>query len=156
MNRKNYIMRKATLSDTRMIQGIINSFSLKNLMLQRSLNEIYENIRDFWVVESEGEVIACAALHPLWEDMAEIKSLAVSEDHMSKGLGRELVEACISECGQLEINKVFALTYVPGFFEKLGFKIGEKDTMPHKIWSECIKCPHFPDCDEILMVKELR
>lgn len=148
-------MRKATLEDVKTIHNIIKEFAAKSVMLPRSLNEIYESIRDFLVVEKENKIIACCALHPLWEDMAEIKSLAVLEKFQDDGLGKKLVMNSLSECNSLKVKKVFALTYVPEFFEKLGFKRSEKNTMPHKIWSECIKCPHFPDCDEVLVVKEL-
>ena len=148
-------MRKANLADARDIQSLIRENAKKSLMLQRSLHELYENVRDFWIVEDNGALAGCGALHPLWEDMAEIKSLAVREDYRKKGLGRKLVEACLSECLELGVNKVFALTFVPDFFVKLGFEPGKKESMPHKIWSECIKCPHFPDCDEVLVIKKL-
>ena len=119
------------------------------------VNEIYANIRDFTVIEENGKVIACGALHVCWEDLAEVKSLAVDRLYHGKNIGKELVEACLKEAPLIGASKVFALTFVPDFFEKLGFERGNKDDMPHKIWSECIKCPHFPDCDEILVVKEL-
>lgn len=148
-------MRKATIKDAKGIQYLIKGFAIKNQMLPRSLNEIYENIRDFWLIEEKGKIIACCALHPLWEDMAEIKSLVVVEESQGKKIGKKLVQICIDECADLKIKKVFALTYVPEFFEKLGFKKGKKETMPHKIWSECIRCHHFPDCDEVLVEKIL-
>ncbi len=146
---------KATLEDAAGIRKLVNYFASKNVMLPRSLTEIYENIRDFWVVRKEDEIIACCALHPLWENLAEIKSLAVSEKHQKEGLARMLIEKCIEEAVLIKAAEVFALTYTPGFFEKLGFEKGDKEKMPHKIWSECIKCPLFPDCDEELMVRYL-
>jgi amino-acid N-acetyltransferase len=148
-------MRKANLDDVKDIQKLINNFAKKELMLQRPLNELYDNIRDFWVFEEEGRIVACCALHPVWENMAEIKSLAVEEGYQGKGFGTRLVNACEEEAHSLHVNKIFALTFVPDFFISHGFLRGEKESMPHKIWSECIKCPHFPDCDEILMVKEI-
>ncbi len=148
-------MRKATLNDVKKIQKLVNDFAKEEVMLPRSLNEIYENIRDFWVMENEGDVVACCALHPVWENMAEIKSLAVGKEFQGKKMGRLLVKACEEEALTLNVKKLFALTFVPDFFEKLGFTRGEKETMPHKIWSECINCPHFPDCNEELVVKTL-
>lgn len=155
MSENNRKLRKANLKDAQNIQALVRVFAKKNLMLPRSLNQIYENIRDFWVLEEGDLIIACGALHPLWGDMAEIKSLAVGEDYRKEGLGRKIVEACLGECRSLEVKKVFALTFVPGFFERLGFARGDKDSMPHKIWTECINCPHFPDCDEVLVVKDI-
>ncbi len=154
MNKKEKI-RKAKLDDVKGIQKLVNSFAADKLMLPRSLNEIYENIRDFWVIREEGEIIACCALHPLWEGLAEIKSLAVSQKCRKEGIARRMVENCLREAEELGAEKVFALSYSPGFFEKMEFKRGDKDKMPHKIWSECIKCPHFPDCGEVLLVRSL-
>ncbi len=148
-------MRKATLNDVKKIQKLVNDFAREEIMLPRSLNEIYENIRDFWVIENEGDVVACCALHPVWENMAEIKSLAVGKEFQGKKMGRLLVKACEEEALTLDVKKLFALTFVPEFFKKLGFAMEKKETMPHKIWSECINCPHFPDCNEELVVKIL-
>ncbi|MFH1415407.1 MAG: N-acetyltransferase [Elusimicrobiota bacterium] len=148
-------MRKANLDDVKKIHELISDFAGKGLMLPRPLNMIYENIRDFWVIEDDGQISGCCALHSMWENMAEIKSLAVRKDCHGKGYGKELVASCHREAEELHIRKLFALTYIPEFFEKFGYVRREKETMPHKIWSECINCPHFPDCDEILVVKEL-
>jgi len=142
------VIRKARLADVQDLYKLINSFAEKNAMLPRSLNAIYENIRDFHVFEHEGRVVGCCALHITWEDLAEIKSLAVDEAFHGKGYGRRLVEACLAEARELGVPKVFALTYVPEFFEKLGFVRVDKAILPHKIWSECINCPKFPDCGE--------
>lgn len=142
------MIRKARLADVQEVHKLINSFAEKNAMLPRSLNAIYENIRDFHILEEEGRAVGCCALHITWEDLAEIKSLAVDEAFQGKGYGRRLVEACLTEAKELGVPKVFALTYVPEFFEKLGFVRVDKATLPHKIWSECINCPKFPDCGE--------
>ena len=154
MNKKENI-RKATLEDVKDIQKLINFYASKNLMLPRSLTEIYENIRDFWIIRRDSGLIACCALHPLWDDMAEIKSLAVAGDYQKEGIASSLVRRCLDEAVELKARQVFALTYSPGFFEKMEFVRGDKEKMPHKIWSECIKCPHFPDCDEVLLVRSL-
>lgn len=148
-------MRKANLEDVKSIQRIVNNFAKSELMLPRALNEIYENIRDFWIYEEGDEIVGCCALHPVWDNLAEIKSLAVTKKYQGKNIGKKLVETCLKEAVRIKATKVFALTFVPEFFKKIGFVEGHKEEMPHKIWSECIKCPHFPDCDEILVVREL-
>ena len=141
-------IRKAVLADISEIQKLVNSFADKNEMLPRSLNTLYESIRDFFLAESDGSIVGCCALHITWGDLAEIKSLAVDESLQKKGLGRQLVEACLNEAKEFGVPRIFALTYRPEFFEKLGFTRIDKGTLPHKIWSECINCPKFPDCGE--------
>ncbi|NJD62955.1 MAG: N-acetyltransferase [Deltaproteobacteria bacterium] len=150
------MIRKARMDDVKAIQKLIAEYARKGDMLPRSLSEIYENLRDYFVhVEDGGEVIGSAAIHLMWEDLAEVRSLAVRDDRMGRGVGTELVEACLSEAIVLGITRVFALTYKPGFFEKLGFKRVDKSELPHKIWSDCLKCSKFPDCDEVALVTDL-
>jgi amino-acid N-acetyltransferase len=149
------MIRKAQVSDVPEIQRLVNYFAEKDQMLPRSLNTIYESLRDFFVVENGGKVVGCCALHITWNDLAEIKSLAVDESHQGSGLGRLLVEACLSEARQLGIPRVFCLTYVPEFFERLGFTRTDKSRLPHKIWSECINCHKFPNCGEEAMILDL-
>lgn len=150
------MIRKAKLKDVSQIHSLINHFAKEDLMLARSLNEIYESLRDFWVIEERGLVIATAALHILgWQDMAEIKSLAVKEDKQHKGIGTLLVEKCLREAKGLGAKKVFALTYVPAFFKKMRFKIFDKKKIPERIWLECRNCPKFPDCEEIAVIKKI-
>ncbi len=151
------MIRKAVIQDAQSIYKLISFFAEKNLMLHRSLNSIYENIRDFWVVENnEGHVSGCAALHVIgWNDMAEIKSLSVKSESHKTGLGKKLVNQCLDEATTLGIKNVFALTFAPDFFLKCGFKKIEKETLPHKIWADCIDCPYFPDCKEIAVLKEI-
>ncbi len=125
-------------------------------MLPRSLSEIYENLRDYFVYLDEGgQVIGSAAIHIMWEDLAEVRSLAVRDGHMRRGVGTQLVEACISEAIVLGIPRIFALTYKPEFFEKLGFVRVDKSELPQKIWTDCLKCSKFPDCDEVALVSDL-
>ena len=121
-------------------------------MLARSLSEIYENIRDYFVLRQGERVIACAALHISWADLAEIKSVAVAEDSHRQGLGAQLVEACLKEAKALGIPTVFCLTYQPTFFETFGFCQVDKMELPRKIWTECYRCPKFPDCDEVALI----
>ena len=124
-------------------------------MLARSRSEIYEGLRDFFIAEEEGQILGCAALHINWEDLAEVRSLAVSETAQKRGIGKKLVEACIQEARDLGVAKVYALTYRPGFFEQLGFDQVPKETLPHKIWGDCLKCPQFPNCDEDAVMMEI-
>ena len=124
-------------------------------MMPLSLNELYENIRDFWVYEDKGMVVACAALHISWDDLAEIKSLAVAKNKQGKGIGRDLAVACLAEAKVMGAKKIFVLTYKPEFFKKLGFKRIKQSDLPHKIWAECINCSKFPNCREIPLLKIL-
>jgi len=150
------LIRKIDIEDVPYVQKLINYFAQQHVMLPRSLNDIYENLRDFFVVTSEDDsnILGCVALHITWEDLAEIKALAVAVDQQNKGCGRALVNACLKEAKKLKIRKVFALSYKPLFFEKYGFKIIDKETMPRKIWGECVKCIKFDNCDEICLLKE--
>ncbi|MCF6148381.1 MAG: N-acetyltransferase [Candidatus Kuenenia sp.] len=146
------MLRKATIEDVEKIYKLINSFAAKDEMLPRSLSELYENVRDFYVFMEDTQLIGCAALHIFWKDLAEIKSLAVQGSYQRRGIGRKLVSVCMQEARELCIAKMFVLTYSPEFFEKCGFCRVEKATLPQKIWSECVKCHKFPDCGEIPLI----
>jgi len=148
-------IEKARIKDAPQIQQLINSFADNGEMLARPLSEIYENIRDFFVVREDDRVIACAAIHVNWSDLAEIKSVAVAEESQRKGIGNRLIKACLKEAEALGIPKVFCLTYKPDFFNTMGFTTVEKMTLPHKVWNECYRCPKFPNCDEVAMVSHL-
>jgi amino-acid N-acetyltransferase len=145
------MIRKARIPDAKTIHKLLMTYAKDGLMLSRSLAEIYETIRDFYVFEDQGEVVGTVCLHICWEDLAEVRSLAVAERMGGRGIGRLLVESCIEEARHLGLKKVFALTYKPEFFGKLGFGIIEKSELPHKIWGDCIKCAKFPECDETAM-----
>ncbi|MGA2775848.1 MAG: N-acetyltransferase [Candidatus Omnitrophota bacterium] len=149
------MIRKARIDDIKQIQALINVFAKKDLMLSRSLNELYENLRDYWLYEDEGRVIGCAALHISWDNLAEIKSVAVAKAHQEKGIGGQLITACLNEAKSLGAKKVFVLTYKPQFFKKFGFKQIKQSELPHKIWAECINCCKFPNCREIALLKVL-
>ena len=149
------MIRKAKIQDIKQIQALINIFAKEDLMLPRSLNELYENIRDFWVYEDRGKVTGCAALHVSWDDLAEIKSLAVHKNWQGRGIGKGLISACLKEAKALGSKKVFVLTYHLKYFNKLGFKRIKHDDLPHKIWAECINCPKFPNCQEIALLKNI-
>lgn len=150
------MIRKAHIDDIKKIQELINYYAEKDLMLPRSLNELYENIRDFFVYEENGEILGCAALHVTWKDLAEIKSLAVVESKQKKKIGSLLVKSVFEDARNLKIKRIFALTYVPSFFEKFGFKKLAHAQLPHKIWSECINCFKFPDCQEVALAVDLQ
>ena len=140
--------KKASLKDAKAIHSLVNSFARKEDMLPRSLNEIYENIRDFYVCFNNDTIVGTAALHILWDDLAEIRSVSVSNKYQRQGIGRKLIRNCLNEAKKLGVNRVFALTYRPGYFKELGFNEIDKNELPHKIWGECLKCHKFPDCDE--------
>lgn len=149
------MIRKARIQDIKQIQALINSFAKKDFMLPRSLNELYDNLRDFWVLEEGKTVIGCCALHVCWENLAEIKSLAVEAKNQKKGFGVKLVNTCITEARYLGAKEIFALTYKPDFFRKFGFRKVKHSELPHKVWAECINCPKFPNCQEIAVIKIL-
>ena len=148
-------VEKGKIQDVPQIHRLINNFADKGEMMARPLSEIYENIRDYFVVRQGDQVIACAALHVYWSDLAEVKSVAVAEDSQQQGIGTQLVEACLKEARGLCIPTVFCLTYRPAFFEKLGLSQIDKMELPRKIWTECYRCPKFPDCDEVALICNL-
>jgi len=149
------ILKKATVRDVKPIHALINRFAKKEDMLPRSLNEIYENVRDYYVCEDDGEVVAVSALHILWDDLAEIRSVAVSKKYRGKNVGKRLIRLCLKEAKQLGIKKVFALTYYPGYFKTMGFEETDKNELPQKIWGDCLRCHKFPDCDESAVITHL-
>lgn len=150
----NGLIRKAKVKEVKTIQKLINQYASQGLLLPRSLNEIYESIRDFFVYEENGQIIGVCALHINWEDLAEIRSLVVKEESSSKGIGTSLTKECLKEAESLDIKKVFALTYRAEFFKKIGFKEIDKSKLPQKVWGDCIKCVKFPDCDEVALIYE--
>jgi amino-acid N-acetyltransferase len=146
---------KAEIGDAQGIHDLINLYAQRGDMLPRTMGEVYENLRDFFVVHEDGEMLGCVALHIVWSDLAEVKSLAVSETAQSRGLGSVLVNATLQEAGNIGLERVFALTYRPAFFERLGFMQADVMTLPRKVWNECYRCPKFPSCNEIALVREL-
>ncbi len=149
------MIRPANLSDVPRIQEIINSHAELGKMLFKSYAQLYEDLRDFAVYLIDDEVVGCVALGIIWADMAEIRSLAVDDHHRGKGIGTDLVKWCVEDAGRLQIRKLMSLTYEQRFFEKLGFVVVQKETLPLKVWSDCVRCPKNLNCDEIAMVREL-
>ncbi|HID70500.1 MAG TPA: N-acetyltransferase [Desulfobacterales bacterium] len=143
------MIRNARMGDVKTIHSLLNHFADKGLLLGRSYSALYDQLRDFKVfTDSEERLLGVCALHISWEDLAEIRSLAVHEDAQGKNIGKKLVRACLEEANHFGIDKVFTLTYQAGFFRKQGFVDIDKNKLPHKIWSDCMNCPKFPDCDE--------
>ena len=146
------MIRKAKITDVKAIQSLVNQFADSGQMLPRSLNELYECLRDFHVFEENGSLVGVCALHVSWDGLAEIRSLAVRRDRMKQGIGADMVKHCLAEAAQLQVERVFVLTYQDGFFRKLGFVDVDKKELPHKIWSDCLNCVKFPDCDESSLI----
>lgn len=149
------LLRKARITDVESIHALITHYADKGLMLPRSRSLLYEGIREFTVAEHQERVVAAGGLHIIWEDLAEIRALAVEEGMSRQGIGRRLVDTLLEEARQLHIPRVFTLTFQPGFFAKLGFRHVPKEDMPQKIWKECINCPHFPNCKEESLIIDI-
>ena len=152
---ENEMIRKAQISDVKEIKKLLMKYASQGDMLSRSLSELYESLRDFYVYEDEGTLLGTAALHIVWDDLAEVRSVAVAEEAGLKGIGSQLVRACISEARQIGLKRIFCLTYKPDFFARFGFRLVDKSELPHKVWGDCIKCVKFPDCDENAMILDL-
>lgn len=149
------MLRKAKISDVKDIQKLLTNYASRGEMLSRSLSELYDSLRDFYIYEDQGKILGTSALHIVWEDLAEVRSVAVAEDAGRRGIGSQVVSACLEEARQLGLKRLFCLTYKPDFFAKFGFKVVDKSDLPHKVWGDCIKCVKFPDCDEIAMILDL-
>jgi amino-acid N-acetyltransferase len=166
------IIRPATIHDVPRVQEIINSHAELGRMLFKSYAQLFEALRDFAVCElepaerpgngdgrpacgSESPIMGCVALTIVWADLAEVRSLAVDEACRGKGIGSRLVEWCVEEARRLHIRKIFALTYEQRFFERLGFEVVAKESLPLKVWSDCVRCPKNDNCDETAVVKTL-
>ncbi|MDI6806288.1 MAG: N-acetyltransferase [Candidatus Aenigmarchaeota archaeon] len=149
------VIRNAKVCDVPEIHKLVNSFADRGEMLHRPFSEIYENLRDFFVVRKDGEIIGCCALHLFWSDLAEIRALAVKERYQNNGWGSSLVNACIKEAKRLSVTNIFCLTYKPAFFKRFGFKVIDRMKLPRKIWGECQRCYKFPNCNETAMILRL-
>ena len=143
---------KARINDIPQIHKLVNYFADKGEMLPRALSELYENMRDFFVVRDGEKLVACAALRIFWSDLAEVRAVCVAEEIQDKGAGALLIRACLEEARSMGIETIFCLTYMPGFFERFGFRQVDKNELPRKVWGECLRCPKFPDCDETAMI----
>ena len=150
------MLRKAQIKDIKEIWKLLTHYAGRGDMLSRSLSELYESVRDFYIFEEDGSLVGAAALHIVWEDLAELRSVAVAEEAERKGVGTQLVNACIEEAKELGLKRLFCLTYKPEFFARFGFRLADKAELPHKVWGDCLKCVKFPECDEIAMIMDLK
>jgi amino-acid N-acetyltransferase len=149
------MIRAAKINDAEEMSRLINKHASSNLMLPIALNQIYDQLRDFVVAEAEGEIIGCGAMHITWKDLGEIRSVAIEESHRKQGVGTQIVNRLLTMALEMEVKRLFVLTYQPKFFDKFGFSVIDKEALPHKIWRVCINCHKFPNCDEIAMIKEI-
>jgi len=148
------MIRKATIKDIKSIHKILTDYGIKGELLPRPLSELYDHVRDFSIFENPEtkKIIGCCALQFCWEDLAEIRSLAVLPGDTKKGIGTRLVETALKEARLFDIKNIFTLTYQPDFFKQFGFAKVERATLPLKIWADCYMCVKFPDCDETAMM----
>jgi len=148
-------VRNARVADVKAIYALINEYAEQDKMLFRSMADIYKNLQTFTVAEVDGRVVGCCGLEVVWSDLAEIKSLAVEESFKGKGAGRMMARAAVEQAGRMGVEKVFALTLDPRFFEKLGFERIDKNKLPMKVWSDCARCPKQDNCDEVAVTMRL-
>jgi amino-acid N-acetyltransferase len=151
-----FTVAPATLADVPAIHALVTFWADRGDMLHRSETEVYEAVREFKVARLGPRVVGCGSLHILGPDLAEVRSLAVAEDAHARGIGAAIVAACVAEARQLGIERVFALTYRPGFFEKQGFRLASVMEFPQKVWGECVRCPFFTDCKEVAVLRNLK
>ncbi|MFH1113365.1 MAG: N-acetyltransferase [Pseudomonadota bacterium] len=149
------MIRKATPRDIKAVHSLIAEQAKDGHILARPISELYGQVRDFlvWTDDDSGKIIGCGSLEVVWEDLAEIRSLAVTGPLQRQGMGTRLAEALLRDAREMEIAKVFVLTYRVTFFERLGFTQMDKSHLPHKIWADCIRCTKFPECDETALVR---
>lgn len=149
------MVRRAKIKDVPQLVKMVNQYATRGEMLPRPLSQVYNSIRDYVVIERNEQIVACGALHVVWDNIAEVRTVAVAPDQIGQGLGRKIVEYLIEDAYQLELPQIFTLTYKPAFFEKFGFTRVDKKQLPHKAWQDCLNCPKFPECDEVPLVKLL-
>lgn len=156
MEKDDVIIAPARLQDVPGMQALIKKFADRNDMLHRALSELYENLRDYYVARIGDRVVGCAAIHLVWEDLAELKGMAVDDDVQGLGVGKRLAEACLRDAAEFGIKRAFTLTLRPAFFEKVGFRATPIEGLPQKVWGECYRCPKYRShCDEIAMTLDL-
>jgi amino-acid N-acetyltransferase len=151
-----YVVRPAAIGDVPVIHYLVENYAAQGNLLPRTMSELYRGLRDFFVIEVDGKLAGCGALEIFTEDLGEVRSLVVDDAFKRHGFGRVLVERLLAEARTIGLRRIMALTYVPEFFHKLGFKTVPKETLPEKVWGICVKCYKFNNCDEIAVLKELR
>ena len=150
------LVRPAAIGDVPTLHHLLELYAAKGNLLPRTFSELYRHLRDFFVIEINGKVVACGALEIFTEDLGEVRSLVVDEAHERRGLGRLMVERIIDEARTIGLTRLMALTYVPAFFHKLSFQTVAMDTLPEKVWGVCVKCYKYNQCDETAVLKELK
>ncbi len=148
-------VRPARVDDVPQIHALIKTHAERGKMIQRLMDELYANVREFVVCAIDGRVVGCAAVHIFWSDLAELKCLAVHDDYQGHGIGRGMCEACVEDMRRLGVRRLFTLTSAPAFFERVGYCKVDKDSLPRFIWGECVRCPSFPVCNEDALVMEV-
>lgn len=151
-----FLPQRAKLPDMPQVHKLVTYFADKGDLLHRPLSELYENVRDYYIIKEGDEIIACASVHVLWSDLAEIKAVAVREEYQSHGLGKLLMNRCFEEAREMDLATVFVLTHKPAYYEQFGFQLVDVMTLPRKVWGECLRCPKFPNCNELAMVYHLK
>ena len=149
------MIRKAKMSDASAILELVNYHADRGLMLKKCPYDVYRNIQGFFVYEENGVVIGCARIAVAWKDWVEDASLAVHKDHIKKGIGKQLVEKCLERAKELGVPRVFSLTYQCEFFAKCGFHEVDRDTLPHKVFGDCLNCSKVECCDEHAFIKDI-
>jgi len=150
------MIRKAHITDIKAIHQLLKTYGDKGELLPRPISQLYDHVRDFSVFTDESNrVIGCCGLQFCWEDLAEIRSLAVMPENIRNGIGSGLIKEALAEAKLFTIKRIFTLTYQPVFFKKFGFRQIDRSELPLKIWADCIVCVKFPDCDETAMMKEI-
>ncbi|MHB1293535.1 MAG: N-acetyltransferase [Anaerolineae bacterium] len=155
VQRNTFTLRKATVRDVPAMARIINSYATQGQMLPKSQHQLYQFVRDFVVAVQGDQVVGCGALHVVWEDLAELRSMAVAQDWRGRGVGRAMARYLMDEARELGVPQLFALTYHPDFFGHLGFGQVPRDALPQKIWGDCLNCPKYPNCDETALMINL-
>src|SRR5258706_67125 len=151
-----FFIRKARMEDVRPLHSLLNYFADRRELLPRSLSEVYENLQQFFVATQGKKVVGSCAVYVTWDGLAEVKGLAVAPDYQGKGLGKKLLQTAIQEAKRLGVKTLFTLTIREGLFKKFGFKRTKKSELPHKVWTECVRCPYFPDsCIETSLTLQL-
>jgi len=148
-------IRKASVDDVDVILKLVNYYAEKELLLRKSAFKVYTKLQNFYIAETEKKVVGCVSLVVLWEDLAEICSLAVDEHYLRRGIGKKLVNKCIEQAKLLKVTKIIALTYKDKFFEKIGFHFVDKNIFPRKLMWECLECPKLDECDELAYLMNL-
>lgn len=149
-------VRKARITDAMFIQAIVKKYSVDADLVQRSMADIFTQIRDYFILADADKPVGVVALHVYWDDLAEIRSFVIEKKFRGRGSGRKLIDAAVKEAGSLGLKSIFVLTKIPDFFKRYGFRRIAKKDLPHKIWKDCFNCPKFPDCDESALIFHLK